>query len=220
MRLFIAVPLPLTLREHLQLQSERCFDTDMLRLVRGEGLHITLLFLGEQDPAYAERVEEIFGRLKNTLSRFTISFSGIITFPQRRAPRVVAAPVIEGTKELRNMHHELAELLDGDKRKNYTPHITLGRVRKHVHDGRRNRDRNSRTRDSGSGNGRDSGGIYLLQDICRSEIPGSRQNGNSRAAISNDLFTGSFTADRIVLYASILDPAGALYRELASCQLS
>jgi len=185
MRLFIAVPVPQTIRRELQLQADSLFDAEKLRLVRSEGIHITLLFLGEQEPSYVVKAEEIFRRLKNRLSRFTIGFSGIITFPQGGSPRVVAVPVIEGTKELRDMHRKLAEMLDGDKRKKFTPHITLGRVRKHV-----------------------KGSIDVTQ---------SRSSGS---ADSSALFAGSFTAERIVLYESVLDPAGALYRERASCQLS
>ncbi len=105
-----------------------------VKWVERENLHVTLLFLGEVDerdlPAVCKAVADVAGR---TLA-FPMSVERASCFGSPRRPRTLWAGVGEGTQALCTLHDALEPPLMelGCYRREdrqYTPHITLGRVR-------------------------------------------------------------------------------------------
>ncbi|MBA4066309.1 MAG: RNA 2',3'-cyclic phosphodiesterase [Isosphaera sp.] len=105
-----------------------------VRWVAPEGMHVTLLFLGEVDDRELPAVCRAVAEVAATEPAFTLGVSGVGAFPNARRPKVVWAGVTEGADALRRLHAKLeARLLDlgcyRAEERGYTPHLTLGRVR-------------------------------------------------------------------------------------------
>ncbi len=95
-----------------------------------ENLHITLRFIGEVPQPV---VNEIMSKLKTIkYPKFKIRVKGLGVFPNPQSPRVLWAGIIDGQRELIELH-ELVEKLVGkygikDDRE-FTPHLTIARIR-------------------------------------------------------------------------------------------
>lgn len=105
-----------------------------VKWVEPDNLHVTLLFLGEVEdrdvPQVCRTVEETVAGLQ----AFELTIERAGCFPNRRRPRVLWVGVGRGLQETVTLHDVLEPpLLDlGCYRREdrqYTPHITLGRVR-------------------------------------------------------------------------------------------
>jgi 2'-5' RNA ligase len=99
-----------------------------------EGMHVTLLFLGEVDDrelhVICRAVQEVAAREP----AFTLAVSGVGAFPNARRPKILWAGIAQGEDALRRLYDDLeTRMLDlGCYRKEergYTPHLTLGRVK-------------------------------------------------------------------------------------------
>ncbi len=132
-RLFIALELnEPTRRALVDLQSRwRAAGADV-GWVRREGLHLTLLFLGETP---SERVPEIAARMDAcacTCPAFVFQVAGWGVFGRPDRPRVLWAG-IEAPPELGDLQRTLADSLRASgvplESRPFVPHITLGRVR-------------------------------------------------------------------------------------------
>jgi 2'-5' RNA ligase len=135
LRTFIAVETGKVIRDRLvSLQESLARTGTEVKWVEADNLHVTLLFLGEVEdrdvPALCRAVSEVCAGL----GRFSMSVERVGCFPNPRRPRVVWAGVGAGTQEVVALHDALEPplLALGCYRREgrqYTPHITLGRVR-------------------------------------------------------------------------------------------
>src|SRR5262249_57136526 len=99
-----------------------------------ENLHVTLLFLGEVDERVVPQVCKAVADVAREQPAFLMSIETAGSFPNPRRPRVLWVGVGEGSQDVVAMHDALEPpLLDlGCYRREgrqYTPHITLGRVK-------------------------------------------------------------------------------------------
>jgi 2'-5' RNA ligase len=134
-RTFIAIDPGKEIRARLvALQGTLARTGTEVKWVEPENLHVTLLFLGEVDerdlPAVCKAVAEVAA---HTLA-FPMSVERASCFGSPRRPRTLWAGVGEGTQALCTLHDALeAPLLElGCYRREgrqFTPHITLGRVK-------------------------------------------------------------------------------------------
>ena len=143
-RTFIAIELSEEVRAGLtRLQEELKRRGEGVKWVRPEGIHLTLKFLGNVP---ADRIEEIAQAVRDAcvgFSPFQISFAGLGCFPNLRRPRVIWVGV-EGETETvarlqRAIEGNLAALGFPPEERGFSPHLTLGRVRKEVGSGERRR---------------------------------------------------------------------------------
>ena len=138
-RSFVAIELSDQIREQLGetqalLKSEGI--ADQIRWVRPEGIHLTLKFLGDVP---VDKVKEIVVAIRQAsegVGSFSVSFAGLGCFPRVSRPNVVWIGVLGDTEELTHLQARIEDNLavlgfPPEKRK-YTPHLTLGRVRKHI----------------------------------------------------------------------------------------
>jgi 2'-5' RNA ligase len=179
-RLFLAVPLPPAVLLRLQEVLAR-LQGRQLKVVRPEGLHLTLVFLGEQDEREAGAIGRLLEAPELGVPRIPSSLGGYGQFPPQGSPRVVYTAVREGAREITTLQQALMGVLRRgqvrleEEARGFTPHLTLAR--------------------RGAGQPDLRGVEELLS------------------------FEERFTADRLVLYQSLLRPAGAEYRELRSVAL-
>jgi len=133
-RLFIAVMLPAEVQERVAtlvdlLEGQRA----ILRPARPDGLHLTLRFLGDATPGEERRASEVCAAAVAGVGAFPLVVAGFGVFPNGRRPRVVwlgvrdrAAPL---TSLQRRVEDELLRRGVIASREDFTPHLTLARVR-------------------------------------------------------------------------------------------
>ncbi|MEE4193562.1 MAG: RNA 2',3'-cyclic phosphodiesterase [Anaerolineae bacterium] len=134
MRIFIALPLPkATLQQlirttsiyHPQLKNE-------VRWLSPESLHLTLRFLGENQPDQVEAVRNALLQL-SSLPCFLMNFSAYGVFPTWKSPSTIWLG-IEKNNNLSNLYHMIETMMSAcgyqPERKPFHPHLTFGRVRK------------------------------------------------------------------------------------------
>lgn len=139
MRLFIAALLPDGVRKDLYdyiniLKPE----TDGVKWEKSNKLHITLKFLGNVDESRIEDISGVISRIVPKYSRFKLGIAEFGGFPNLKNPRVLYAGTTEN-KMMAEFQSALEDSLMGlgfekDKR-SFTPHITLGRVKKKMKHG-------------------------------------------------------------------------------------
>ena len=100
---------------------------------RPEGMHLTLKFFGEIEDKRIPKIEKALDAVVDGIPTFTLSVSGMGTFPDMRRPRVIWIGLKEDGGNLLRLQKGVEEDLkktgfpSEDRR--FTPHITLGRIR-------------------------------------------------------------------------------------------
>jgi 2'-5' RNA ligase len=131
MRLFIAVDVPLSQKIKDLLKEIDKSGADV-KTVEPENLHLTLLFIGEKREDDLKTIEEIMNSLKEKNS-FSASARGVGFFPNLDRPRVIWIGIedhgnlSEIRKQLVNSFKE--RKITFDDRNEFSPHLTLGRIR-------------------------------------------------------------------------------------------
>lgn len=136
-RSFLAFELPPEIKDQVRRVSEQLKRSDMdVRWVKPDNIHLTIVFLGEireEDiSAIGREIENVCGGFHP----FDIFLKGLGFFPDRRRPRVLWAGYdgdIERMSALRDVLLERLMPFDiKEEKKQFAPHLTLGRFRKPV----------------------------------------------------------------------------------------
>jgi len=134
-RLFLAIDLPAELREELAgLQARLRAGCAGWRWVRPQGIHLTLRFLGEVEPARDAACRAAWREAVAPLPPFRAELGGIGSFPPRGRPRVLWVGVVEPGPG--GLLQELARRLERaardcgfePERRPFSPHLTLARA--------------------------------------------------------------------------------------------
>jgi len=140
-RSFIAIPVPDAGIQALE-EAVRCLEPEIgrhVRWVRPEGIHLTLKFMGDIPVATAEKVLESLPTVTAGFSPFRLAINGLGVFPNPRRPRVLWAGLdgdIEILSQLQLAVDDAVGKLGLPKEQRaFSPHLTLGRVRRDVADG-------------------------------------------------------------------------------------
>lgn len=162
------------------------------RWVRPESLHVTLKFVGEQQP---EQVTAIGQRLKQVSGHvFEVGVGGYGFFPTAKVPRVFWIGIQAGP-QLAQLAHDIdaavAEFGVAREEREYSPHLTLARA---GGDGRRR-----------------SGDPKWRKGDRPTSVFGALEK---RLGTMGGLEFGTMTPDQFVLYQSQLSPAGSKYTKL------
>ncbi len=134
MRIFIAVPLSTEVRALLnEIQDRlRSFGADV-KWTAVPGIHLTLKFLGEMDPADLPRLATSLREASSSARPFELRLCGLGGFPDLRHPRVLWCGLAGDIPQLESLQKnvERACLDVGFPREErpFQPHLTLGRVR-------------------------------------------------------------------------------------------
>jgi 2'-5' RNA ligase len=127
-RLFIAIPLPASVREQLAALSE---PMRSIAWTRPEQLHLTLRFLGDVETDWNEKLDAALNQVQ--VEPFLLPVDGMGSFPPRGAARVIWVGVGHGHPRLHQLRKQIDDALLGigfplDVRV-FHPHVTLGRVK-------------------------------------------------------------------------------------------
>jgi 2'-5' RNA ligase len=125
-RLFIAIDLPVNIRERL---SFMCCGLPGARWLDPEQLHLTLRFIGDVDSIVFNDIRETLTEIRG--EPFFMQLEGVGFFPPRGKPRVVWAG-IKKNEQLVHVRNRVESVLvraglEPEGRK-YSPHITLARL--------------------------------------------------------------------------------------------
>lgn len=132
MRVFLALEISPSVKEYLQgiikIMASRITG---VRWVKSEGQHITLKFFGELDEAMVENIRTRLLSIDDKFEPFEATIKGIDAFPNKRRARVIVVTLEKGVDIAKAIFNDIEVALlplgfEGEKR-DYTPHITLGR---------------------------------------------------------------------------------------------
>lgn len=137
LRLFAAVDLPAEAKAALAATVGQLGELlpAGVRWVNPAGIHLTLKFLGEVDGGL---VEPLLGALREAAAGmdkapFPLHLEGLGVFPNEREPRVIWAGVggdLDTLGRLQGLVERAAAALGfAEERREFRPHLTLGRVR-------------------------------------------------------------------------------------------
>lgn len=132
MRLFIAVDLPLDIKEKIkevQLALKKC-DLNA-KWVNAENVHLTLKFLGEVGEDKIEEIKKIIETVAAYQKLFTVQFKDFGFFPNEKKPRVffVSTSGEDILKSMANTLEEKLEIIGFKKEGRFRSHLTLARLR-------------------------------------------------------------------------------------------
>ena len=137
-RLFVALDLPDKIRAGVATWGREELVDPVLKPVRPESLHVTLVFLGHREAAEVEAIADV---VRETRSEMVLSkLEDPIPMPSRRRASMFALPAPSpATGDLqRDLVARLAEEgLHEPEEREFWPHVTVARVRSERHGSRR-----------------------------------------------------------------------------------
>ena len=134
-RSFLALELPDPVKQILlRLHNEIKGSPLDVRWVRPEGIHLTLVFLGDIREADLSPIIDAVGKGCSSHEPFPISLQGMGCFPNSRSPRVLWVGVESDLERMARFRDDLQDKLIPfgirPEKKDFRPHLTLGRFRK------------------------------------------------------------------------------------------
>ena len=137
LRIFIAIPLPESLLERLtdvEYRLQGKVPHRSVRWVKSNGVHLTLKFLGDTPRQDVPTIEEALRVVARNAPAFSLTAEGLGCFPSPNRPRVVWVGVNEPTGRLKVLYEAVEEAMTSlgyePERHGFSPHLTLGRVRR------------------------------------------------------------------------------------------
>ena len=130
-RAFVAIELPPEVKAGLATMIAEIDRASVagVRLVRPEGIHLTLQFLGDISAELVERVVAAVSRVSRAHNPFTLNLGGAGAFPSRSSPRVLWVGVEGEQAALASLRQDIEDALEplGFARddREFTPHLTV-----------------------------------------------------------------------------------------------
>ncbi|MEB2288152.1 MAG: RNA 2',3'-cyclic phosphodiesterase [Anaerolineae bacterium] len=138
-RLFIALPLPdsvIAVLEETQRALKKTASQRAVTWVAPRNIHLTLKFLGETPISQRDGIAEALARVATQHDAFSLSTAHLGCFPDHRSPRVVWVGLAGDQAALRRLQESveraIAPLGYPAENRPFSPHLTLGRVRRDV----------------------------------------------------------------------------------------
>ena len=135
-RTFVAVDVSSKIQSSAAKLIERLADkgSDYKWVQRGN-MHITLNFLGDVDEREVPEVCKLVKSAVEGFSGFDLTVQRLGSFPNTDKPKTVWLGAEDGIEPLTELNQQIGEALMAlrfplDQRKDYHPHLTLGRLRR------------------------------------------------------------------------------------------
>lgn len=134
-RAFLAVRLSVRVKRALAdlIEELRLADVRGLRLVRPEGMHLTLKFLGGVPRLQVQSIVDAVSGVALAHSSFTLTLGGVGVFPNRSSPRVLWVGVDGDLDPMLSLQRQiegaLATLGFPRDARGFSPHLTVARLR-------------------------------------------------------------------------------------------
>ncbi len=133
LRLFWAVRIPGPVQAGLAAVQDRLKEAGAdVKWVEPENFHLTVRFLGAVGPEMVEVITAAVRRAAATRAGFRLRLSGGGAFPGAARPRVIWVAVGGDVERMVQLHRQVEAVLKPlgfPPEGNFTPHLTLGRVR-------------------------------------------------------------------------------------------
>ncbi len=139
MRVFIAIGLPLAIRNKLaEIQDQLSLILPKIAWVAAPNLHLSLKFLGEITNAQLCNTQQIIQqRVKSSLA-FEIKLETLGYFPNSQQPRIIwigtHQPPVELSQLVNQIETDLYTLGLAKEKRTFQAHISLGRIKNHLGD--------------------------------------------------------------------------------------
>lgn len=138
LRAFLASELPSHLQDAIQTATSGLRVTlgdELVRWVPPHNVHLTLKFLGDVSPSSLDLVKQMLATEASQVQPFEVQVEGLGSYPNSRRPRVIWVGVT-APGALAALQHSIeaaaARLGFGSDERDYSPHLTIGRVRQNV----------------------------------------------------------------------------------------
>lgn len=137
LRAFIAVEIPLSIRQAILDQTEflRAALGSIVRWVPLDNMHLTLKFIGDVSPANVDMLSQMLINETTGCEPFSMDIGGLGSFPTPRRARVIwvgiRAPTALASLQ-RGLESAAARLGYEEEARPFSPHLTIGRVRQQV----------------------------------------------------------------------------------------
>lgn len=137
-RAFLAAPIPPQVKAAIgQLQKRLGTQSPDIRWTKPDNLHLTMHFFGDVSEETLEKIRVSMLSVKGCQRPFQVDIKGLGAFPSLQRPRVVWLGLAPTTR-LRQLHHDIQQSLQDvgitPETRAYSPHLTIGRVRKEAVD--------------------------------------------------------------------------------------
>jgi 2'-5' RNA ligase len=120
----------------VQRKLEAHIPSGSVRWVQSKGIHLTLKFLGDTPTEKLPEIKRALATVARYAPACTFTVGELGCFPNPRRPRVVWVGVQEPTGRLAALQDAVEEVLAPfgykPEGRGFTPHLTLGRVRRKV----------------------------------------------------------------------------------------
>jgi 2'-5' RNA ligase len=136
LRLFVAIPMPETVRNEItgvQRELRRLVSHDAIRWTKPEQFHLTLRFLGDVPAERVAALQEAVNSVCRASPALHLRAQGTGFFPNARSPRVIWAGVNDGEGRLADLQKKIEGAVQpftkepGTER--FAGHVTVGRVK-------------------------------------------------------------------------------------------
>ncbi len=138
LRVFIAVEIPLSIRQAIHSQTESlraALGRDLVRWTPIENMHLTLKFIGDVSPANVDLLEQMLIAGTKDCAPFSMDVGGLGSFPTPRRARVIwigiHAPAALASLQ-RGIESAAARLGYEEEARPFSPHLTIGRVKQPI----------------------------------------------------------------------------------------
>lgn len=143
MRTFVAIELPEHVRRQLEAEQRRlgrmlqeAHLTQLVRWTAGQNLHLTLRFLGETGVAQQDAVAHGLAALARTEPPFALAPHQLGCFPNWHRPNIIWIDFTGATEALGRLQRHVEQTARSAgfpaEERPFTPHLTLGRVRREI----------------------------------------------------------------------------------------
>jgi len=136
LRLFVAIPMPETVRNEItgvQQELQQLVSRDAVRWAKPEQFHLTLRFLGDVPAEQAPALQEVVNAVCAGVTALRLSAQGIGFFPNAGAPRIIWAGVNDGEGRLADLQKKIEAVVrlfaEKPAAEKFAGHVTLGRIK-------------------------------------------------------------------------------------------
>jgi RNA 2',3'-cyclic 3'-phosphodiesterase len=138
LRAFIASELPTPLQDAIQNATaglRKTLGNELVRWVPIHNIHLTLKFLGDVSPSSLDLIRQMLTTEAAQVQCFEVQIEGLGAYPNSRRPRVLWVG-LTAPGALASLQHALegasARLGFESEDREYSPHLTIGRVRQNI----------------------------------------------------------------------------------------
>ena len=134
LRLFIAIEIPAEIKSQISslIQDLKASNADV-RWEQVEKLHITLKFLGDTEEELLPKIVLLLDEVAAKSSRFSLTYSGLGCFPNKREPRIIWVGTENRDGVLLTIDNSIEDAMASlgfeKEKRAFHAHVTIGRVK-------------------------------------------------------------------------------------------